>query len=129
MGQTGTSSAICAPARQPRACRPSDLPLYVIRDAKVLHVSGISQAISASACDCVFAAIEAARAAGARVSYDSNLRLKLWPLARARAVITATIALCDWFVPSLDEAMLISGAREPAAILDWCHARARRWSC
>jgi 2-dehydro-3-deoxygluconokinase len=101
----------------------SDLPLAVIRDAKVLHVSGISQAISASACDCVFAAIEAARAVGVRVSYDSNLRLKLWPLARARAVITATIALCDWFVPSLEEAMLISGAREPAAILDWCHAQ------
>jgi 2-dehydro-3-deoxygluconokinase len=101
----------------------SDLPLAVVRDTKVLHVSGISQAISASACDCVFAAIEAARAAGARVSYDSNLRLKLWPLARARAVVTATIALCDWFMPSLEEAMLISGAREPAAILDWCHAQ------
>jgi 2-dehydro-3-deoxygluconokinase len=103
--------------------RVSDLPLAVIRAAKVLHVSGISQAISASACDAVFAAIEAARAAGARISYDSNLRLKLWPLARARAVITATIALCDWFLPSIEEAMLVSGAREPADILDWCHAR------
>ena len=28
----------------------------------------------------VFAAIDAATAAGARVSYDPNLRLKLWPL-------------------------------------------------
>lgn len=103
--------------------RPDDLPLDLIRATKVLHVSGISQAISASACDTVFAAIATARAAGARISYDSNLRLKLWPLDRARAVITATIALCDWFLPSLDEAAQLSGVREPKAILDWCHAR------
>jgi len=103
--------------------RPADLPLALIRDAKVLHVSGISQAISASACDTVFAAIDCARAAGVKVSYDSNLRLKLWPLQRARAVITATIALCDWFVPSFEEAAQLSGATEPQAILDWCHAR------
>jgi 2-dehydro-3-deoxygluconokinase len=102
--------------------RPADLPLDVIRDAKVLHVSGISQAISASACDSVFAALDAARVSGARISYDSNLRLKLWPLARARAVIVATLPLCDWFLPSLDEAALLSGASESNAILDWCHA-------
>jgi len=103
--------------------RPADLPLDVIRNAKVLHVSGISQAISASACDSVFAAIDAAREAGAAISYDSNLRLKLWPLARARAVIVATLPLADWFMPSLEEAALLSGASETDAILDWCHER------
>jgi 2-dehydro-3-deoxygluconokinase len=103
--------------------RPADLPLDIIRDSKVLHVSGISQAISASACDSVFAAIDAARESGTRVSYDSNLRLKLWPLARARAVIVATLPLIDWFLPSLDEAALLSGERDRDAILDWCHTR------
>jgi 2-dehydro-3-deoxygluconokinase len=106
--------------------RPDDLPLGVVGSAAVLHVSGISQAISASACDTVFAAIEAARSAGARISYDSNLRLKLWPLSRARAVITATIALCDWFTPSLEEAAQLSGVSDPRAILDWCHAGGAR---
>ena len=101
--------------------RPADLPLEVLRGSKVLHVSGISQAISAGACDSVFAAIDAARQSGARISYDSNLRLKLWPLARARAVIVATLPLTDWFLPSLDEAALLSGASEANAILDWCH--------
>jgi 2-dehydro-3-deoxygluconokinase len=103
--------------------RPGDLPLEVIRASRVLHVSGISQAISDSACDTVFEAIAAARAAGASVSYDSNLRLKLWPLARARAVIAATVPMCNWFLPSLDEAASISGEDDPQAILDWCHAR------
>ena len=103
--------------------RPGELPRDLIRATKVLHISGISQAISASACDTVFAAIAAARDAGARISYDSNLRLKLWPLDRARAVIAATIALCDWFLPSLDEAAQLSGVEHPLRILDWCHAR------
>jgi 2-dehydro-3-deoxygluconokinase len=102
--------------------RPADLPLGMIHAAKVLHVSGISQAISASACDACFAAMEAARASGAKVSYDTNLRLKLWPLSRARAIIRATLALADWALPSLDDAALLFSRDEPDAILDACHA-------
>jgi 2-dehydro-3-deoxygluconokinase len=70
----------------------------------------------------VFAAIDAARDSGAKISFDSNLRLKLWPLSRARAVITATIRVCDWFLPSLDEAAQLSGLTDPQSILDWSHA-------
>jgi len=103
--------------------RPTDLPQAVIRSASVLHVSGISQAISPSACDTVFAAIDAAREAGARISFDCNVRPKLWPLRRARAVVVATMALCDWFLPSLDEAVQLSGKERPEAILDWCHTQ------
>jgi len=102
--------------------QPEALPGDLVRSARVLHVSGISQAISASACDTVFAAVAAAGASGTRVSYDPNFRAKLWPLARARAVIMATIAQCDWFLPSYDEAKLLSGYDDAAAIIDWCHA-------
>ncbi len=102
--------------------RPADLPLEVVRASKVLHVSGISQAISASACDACFAAMESARGSGVRISYDTNLRLKLWPLARARAIIRASLALADWALPSLEDAALLFGRDQPDAILDACHA-------
>jgi 2-dehydro-3-deoxygluconokinase len=102
--------------------RPADLPLSLIRAAKVLHLSGISQAISASACDTCFAAMEAARAAGVKISYDTNLRLKLWPLPRARAIIRASLALADWALPSLDDAKLLFECNDADAILDACHA-------
>jgi 2-dehydro-3-deoxygluconokinase len=102
--------------------RPVDLPLALIRAARVLHVSGISQAISASACDACFAAIQAARAAGVKVSYDTNLRLKLWPLPRARAIIRASLALASWALPSLDDAKLLFEREDPDDILDACHA-------
>jgi len=101
--------------------RPADLPLELIRKAKFFHTSGISQAISDSACDTVFAALEAARMAGVRIAYDSNLRLRLWPLARARAVIRATIVLADYFLLSMEDAEALCGEKDADAILDWCH--------
>ena len=93
--------------------------------AKILHVSGISQAISASACDASLAAMDEARAAGVRVSYDTNLRLKLWPLPRARAVILASLARCDYCVPSLDDAQLLFDTADQARSSTPAIARAR----
>jgi 2-dehydro-3-deoxygluconokinase len=101
--------------------RPADLPADLVPQVRIVHASGISLALSASACDTVFATFEAARAAGRQVAFDSNLRLKLWPLARARATIAAAVALADWFFPSLDEARLLSGLDDPEAIVDWGH--------
>jgi 2-dehydro-3-deoxygluconokinase len=101
--------------------RAADVPRNLLSATRVLHISGISQAISVDACDVVFAAIDIARAAGARIAYDPNLRLKLWPLARARAIIRATIPLCDWFLPSIDEIADLAGVDEPQSALDWCH--------
>ena len=95
---------------------PGNIPADYIRQARVLHISGISQAISTTACDAVFAAVEAARETGVTVSYDPNLRLKLWPLQRARAVIGRTIALSDLVFPSLDDATALTGLTDPDAI-------------
>jgi 2-dehydro-3-deoxygluconokinase len=101
--------------------QPMDLPPALLRSATYLHVSGISQAISASATDTVREAIRIAREAGVKVAYDPNLRLKLWPLERAREVILETIPQCDQFLPSLDDVRLLSGLDEPGDIVDWCH--------
>lgn len=103
--------------------RPGDLPLELLKTARILHVSAISQAISASACDTVFAAIEAVKAAGGLISYDTNLRLALWPLARARAVVEATAAMADILLPGLDDARQLTGLEAPQEIAD--HYRAK----
>jgi 2-dehydro-3-deoxygluconokinase len=101
--------------------RVDELPLDLIRAGKFVQASGISLAISANAADCVLAAFEAARDAGAHVALDSNLRLKLWPLARARAVIGAAMTLADYFFPSIEDAQALSGLRDGDAIIDWAH--------
>ena len=53
---------------------PADVPQQALATAKLLHLSGISLAISENACDAGYAAIAAARRAGVRVSFDTNLR-------------------------------------------------------
>jgi 2-dehydro-3-deoxygluconokinase len=98
---------------------PSEVPEAAIRAARLLHVSGISQAISEGACDAVFHAIAVARAAGVAVSYDTNLRLRLWPAARAAAVIHAAIARADIAFPSLEDATALTGLAQPDAVADF----------
>jgi 2-dehydro-3-deoxygluconokinase len=106
--------------------QPDDLQHGLIERARFLHVSAISQAISVSACDTVFAALARARAAGTLVSYDSNLRLRLWPLERARAILRETLGAVDWFLPSLEDMQTLTGQHEPEAILDWSRAAGAR---
>jgi 2-dehydro-3-deoxygluconokinase len=86
-----------------------ELPLVQIASARVLHASGISQAISETCADAVFAAIRHAKANGTVVSYDTNLRLRLWPLDRARATIHGAVALSDIALPGLDDARQLTG--------------------
>jgi 2-dehydro-3-deoxygluconokinase len=103
--------------------RPADLPREAIESAKVLHVSGISLAISASAHDTCLAAIAIARDAGVTVSFDTNLRLKLWPLEKARAAITHVMGLCDICLPSFDDVSQVAGVADPEALVDLCLSR------
>jgi 2-dehydro-3-deoxygluconokinase len=95
--------------------RPEDLP--DLSKASVVHASGISMAISQAACDTVLAAFSKART----ISFDSNLRLKLWPLARARAMIGAAAAMADYFFPSIEDARALSSLEKPEDIVGWAH--------
>jgi 2-dehydro-3-deoxygluconokinase len=101
---------------------PAALPRARIEAASVLHLSGISLAISETACDAGYAAIEIARAAGAQVSFDTNLRLKLWSVDRARAVMNDVIGRCDICLPSQDDLTAITGLERPDALVDHCLA-------
>jgi 2-dehydro-3-deoxygluconokinase len=97
---------------------PSDLPRDAIAGAKILHVSAISQAISAGACETVSAAIDIARESGVRVCFDTNLRLKLWSLDAAKRAIFAAVERADILRPALDDAQTLTGLQDPDAILD-----------
>ncbi len=97
----------------------SDLPRDAIAAARILYVSGISQGISASACDAVFAAIALARQHGVQVAYDTNYRPRLWPPARASAVMHAAMAQADYAFPGMDDVHTLTGLTDPDAMLDF----------
>jgi 2-dehydro-3-deoxygluconokinase len=99
---------------------PGQLPRALIAEARLLHLSGVSLAISTSACDTAHAAIDIAREAGALVCFDTNLRLKLWTVERARAVMDEVMQRCDLCLPSYDDVVALTGLTEPDALVDHC---------
>jgi len=103
--------------------RPEHLPREILTSTRFFHTSGITQAISPSACDSASTAIGIAKAAGAQFVYDANIRPRLWPAERARAVVGATIAAADIFLLSREDADVLCGLERPEEILDWCHGR------
>ncbi|WP_201755477.1 sugar kinase [Paenibacillus glycinis] len=86
---------------------PDDLDLDYIRGCKILHVTGITPALSDSCRETVFAAVAAAKSAGARISFDPNLRLKLWTVEDARRVVLPLAEMADYFLPGWDELRLL----------------------
>ena len=99
---------------------PDRLPRERIAKARALHLSGISLALSASACDTCYAAIEIAKNAGVMVCFDTNLRLKLWSVERARAVMNDVMAQSDLCLPSYDDVVAITGLTDADALVDHC---------
>jgi len=91
----------------------ADLDAAYVRDAKYLHLTGITPALSASCRETVFAAAEMARAAGVSVVLDPNYRSKLWSPTEARSVMRDLAARCDVLLPGREEAELLTGESDP----------------
>lgn len=94
----------------------SDINAEAIKSAKLFHTSGITQAISPSSCDASFEAMRIAKQNGVLVSYDPNLRIKLWDIDRARAIINQSYSMADIVFPSLEDSQVLTGLQDPMDI-------------
>ena len=92
---------------------PVDIPVADVRAAGVLHVTGITPALSDSARATVFHAVETARAAGVPVSVDVNYRGKLWSRFDAAPVLRDLVSRADVVFAGPDEAALFLGDEPP----------------
>lgn len=93
-----------------RLC-PDDVT--AIGDPAVVHLSGITPALSSSAREAVYACVDAAHAAGALVSFDLNYRSALWPAGEAGPVLADLAARADILFATEDEARLVVHADGP----------------
>ena len=93
-----------------------DLPEREIRDAHVLHISGITLALSETARSAVDRAIDIAIDATTRVSFDINHRSRLWSNSdAAAAAYRAILPRVDILFAGSDEAALVIGGNESGA--------------
>lgn len=79
--------------------------------AGLIHLSGITLAILSPADrETLFAALAQARESGARVSFDPNIRPRLWSsIDEARQTISQVLALTDIALPSFDDEAAVWG--------------------
>ncbi len=91
------------------ALRASDLPASAVERAALLHVTGITLALSEDARATVEAALDRADAAGVPVSFDVNHRPKLIDAETARARYRTVAARSSIVFAGDDEARLVLG--------------------
>jgi 2-dehydro-3-deoxygluconokinase len=95
------------------ALSPEDVDADYVRSARWVHLTGITPALSASARAAVERTLALAREAGIPVSFDPNLRLKLWTLEEARQVLLPLMAQCSVVLAGDEELALLMDTEEP----------------
>ncbi|WP_088102814.1 sugar kinase [Halalkalibacter urbisdiaboli] len=90
-----------------------DLDADYIGQAKYLHITGITPALSDSCYETVMKAIAIAKEKGVKVVFDPNLRKKLWSEERARTVLLEIAALSDIVLPGVAEGDFMFGEKDP----------------
>lgn len=91
-----------------------DVDFDLIRRARLLHVTGISPALSQTFADAVIESMRVARSAGVPVSFDFNYRGTLWSRAEARSFYEQAVPLADTVFAGHDEAEILLGPSESA---------------
>lgn len=95
-----------------------DIDEGYIANAKILHVTGITPALSASSREAVFHAMDLARKHNVKIVFDPNIRLKLWSEQEAKGVLREMAEKADVILPGLDEGELITGKTTPQEIAE-----------
>ncbi|WP_328779011.1 sugar kinase [Streptomyces canus] len=101
------------------AVSPADVLPALTPGARILHLTGITPALSPSAAEAVLAAATTAREAGITVCLDVNYRSRLWSTDRARTALRPLLDHTDLLIASDDELPLVleqPGADEAEAV-------------
>jgi len=110
----------------------ADIDWDYLLDTRVLHLTGITAALSENCYALLVEAIQRARAAGVTISFDVNYRAKLWDAATAGEKLRPLIADADiLFCKGADATMLFGCQGEPRQLMNELQAltRARAIFC
>ncbi|GIJ00593.1 2-dehydro-3-deoxygluconokinase [Sediminihabitans luteus] len=88
---------------------PGDVPDAALRGASLVHLTGITPALSTSARRLVLDLVERAVQLGVPLSFDLNYRSALWTRAQARALYAEVVPRCDVVFAGEDEAAILVG--------------------
>jgi len=104
-----------------------DVPEEAFEAVALVHLTGITTAISESARGLVLDVARRAREQGVTVCFDPNYRPALWSgPAGARDVQAEVLPFVDWYLCGLEEGSLLFGARSAEELLEAVRASGAR---
>lgn len=84
-----------------------DIDLEWIKESKIVHITGITPSLSDSCRNLVTEVIKLCKKYNKIISFDPNVRLKLWDIEEARKVLLPIIQESDIFLPGMEELKLL----------------------
>jgi len=108
--------------------KPDDVDRDALMDTRLLHLTGITPALSSSCREIVEEAIKQAKGRGVPVSFDVNYRQKLWSEAEAQQTLLPMIQNVELLFCSANDATRIFHCKGTTqeiaqAMLDISHAK------
>jgi 2-dehydro-3-deoxygluconokinase len=99
---------------------PEDLDETYFQNTKLLHITGVFPAIDEKNTDIIKHAISLAKKHGLLISFDPNIRLKLWSKEQAKKTLLEFLPFVDIILTGEDEAELLFGVKSPKDIIEKC---------
>lgn len=96
----------------------SDIPKETITKAKIVHISGITPVLSQSCQQMVFDVMDLARSSGCAISFDPNIRKKLWGSHDYSPMMKELISKSSYVLIGLDEASMLYGTDDIKGLSD-----------
>lgn len=90
-----------------RGLKPEDIEEYMINDAKILYLTGITPVLNENCRNAVLKAVHIAKENGKMVVLDPNVRLRLLGIEGSREVLIPLIKMCHIIMPNDTELGLL----------------------
>ncbi|MFC4557659.1 sugar kinase [Virgibacillus kekensis] len=97
---------------------PEDLDESYFQNAKILHLTGIFPAIDPKNMEIFERAISLAKKYGLKISFDPNIRLRMWSKEEAKEVLSKILPHVDILLAGDEEMDIIIGEKDPEKIIE-----------
>lgn len=98
--------------------KPEDIDPEYIKNARILHITGITPALSDSCLETIWTIIRTAKQNGVLISFDPNIRLKLWSRKKASSVLKEILPYADIVLTGVDEGEIMLGESNTERLID-----------
>lgn len=96
--------------------QPEDITEDLFEGIRIIHLKGVLLSIGPKCIDVVLQVLKIAKRKNIMVSFDPNIRLKLWSLDEAKSTFEQVFPYVDILLTGLDEIEMITGIKDEESL-------------